>query len=168
MLLAPWFDLQSCQFASVAVPANKLLILPSAIAKEHTTFRLGVHLYDNARKESRAGIADRAHVFKYTLPDKPLIVARQRPLNPGKNLAITVYLDSSNGLQQREGIYSIIELNDDTLLLDFMAVMHVTVYTHILQCKSFDGGDTWTEPAMSFGALIPATHRRVRFGRVYG
>jgi hypothetical protein len=71
VLLAPWFDLQSCQFASVAVPANKLLILPSAIAKEHTTFRLGVHLYDNARKGSRAGIADRAHVFKYTLPDKP-------------------------------------------------------------------------------------------------
>jgi hypothetical protein len=55
----------------VAVPANKLLVLPSAIAKEHTTFRLAVQLYDNAWKQSLAGIARTAHVFKYTLRDKP-------------------------------------------------------------------------------------------------
>lgn len=76
-----------------------------------------------------------------------MIVARQRPLNPGKNLAITVYLDSNDGLQKREGIHSIIEFNDGTLLLDFVALMHTTVHTHIFQCKSFDGGDTWTELA---------------------
>lgn len=52
----------------------------------------------------------------------------------------------SGGLQYDEGVNSIVELGDGTLLAHFMALVNGAVFPHIVQCKSFDGGDTWTEP----------------------
>jgi hypothetical protein len=52
----------------------------------------------------------------------------------------------AGGLQYDEAVNSIVELGDGTLLLHFMALVNSAVFPHILQCKSFDGGDTWTEP----------------------
>ncbi|RIK75376.1 MAG: hypothetical protein DCC68_21240 [Planctomycetota bacterium] len=53
---------------------------------------------------------------------------------------------ASGTLDYDEGINSVVELGDGTLLAHFMALVDGAVYPHILQCRSMDGGATWTQP----------------------
>lgn len=58
----------------------------------------------------------------------------------------------SGALSYDEGVNSIVELADGTLLAHFMAQVNGAVFPHIVQCKSADGGATWTEPvALYYG-----------------
>ena len=55
-------------------------------------------------------------------------------------------LGSDTGLTWDEGVNSVVELGDGSLLAHFSALVAGAVYPHILQCRSTDGGDTWSEP----------------------
>lgn len=61
----------------------------------------------------------------------------------------------TGGLTYDEGVNSIVELGDGTLLAHFMALVNGAVRTHIVQCKSFDGGKTWTEPTILYYGRQP-------------
>lgn len=61
----------------------------------------------------------------------------------------------SGVLTYDEGVNSIVELADGTLLAHFMAQVSGAVFPHIVQCKSTDGGATWTEPVVLYYGRQP-------------
>ena len=53
-------------------------------------------------------------------------------------------------LDHDEGLNSIVQLGDGSLLAHFCALVDGGVFRHLVQCRSYDLGETWTEPEVVY------------------